>query len=105
MIKKLTSAVTVLKRGNKLRSVEAWKNTQAVASFVAALVVAIGAFFGTDVSGVDGAIVDSIATGLSGLVVSAGLLFNTWTTLATSDKVGVGKLQSQPEARNRRSTD
>jgi len=54
---------------------------------------------------VDGAIVDSIATGLSGLVVSAGLLFNTWTTLATSDKVGVGKLQSQPEARNRRSTD
>jgi hypothetical protein len=95
MIHKVTSALTVLRRGQMVANPETWKNRQIAVTAVSALVAAVfglAEVFGYGVP-IDKESLDGIAAGIVTLV----LMFNGWATIATTEKVGLPPVQPHPE--------
>jgi hypothetical protein len=78
-----------LKIGKSLLHVEAWKNAQAITSLLAALVAVLRA------CGVDFGIDDSVLTAIG---VGIAALVNSYLTIATSKKVGMGSAENGSNA-------
>jgi hypothetical protein len=100
MIKKLVVALEVLKVGKRLNNPIPWKNAQAMAGILIALIPAgikgLNTFFGMDIHITDEHI-NNAGNLLAGFLVSAYGLFTWWSTLATSNKVGVSS-ESKPDS-------
>ena len=92
MIKKLVVALEVLKAGKRLQNPIPWKNAQAMAGILVALIPpgikALNMWFGLDINITDEGISDA-GNLLAGFLVSGYGLYTWWTTLATSNKVGL----------------
>jgi uncharacterized membrane protein len=95
MIHKVTSALTVLRRGQMVANPATWKNRQIAVTSVSALVAAVFALaevFGYGVP-LDKESLDGIAAGIVAIV----LLFNGWATVATTEKVGLSPVEREAE--------
>ena len=92
MIKKLLVALEVLKAGKRLRNPVPWKNAQAMAGILIALVPPVvkglNLWFGMDIHLTDEVITDA-GNYIAGFLVSSYGLYTFWTTIATSNKVGL----------------
>lgn len=98
------NAITAMCKGRQLANVETWKNRTVAVNAVAALV---GAVFGiANAIGypipLDAEQIDALAL----VLVTVVGLFNGWSTLATSEKVGMPDKNppdaGPPDARSRR---
>jgi hypothetical protein len=81
------NAITALRKGRQLADVETWKNRTVAVNALGALlaaVLAIAHAFGYSVP-LDAEQIDALAV----VLVTVVGLFNGWSTLATSAKVGV----------------
>jgi hypothetical protein len=77
--------IEVLYKGKELSNKAAWKNAQLLTGFFLILIQAVDTFLpGISISTMDS---HTIANGLTAI----GLLFGSYTTVATSTSVGVGK--------------
>lgn len=79
--------IDVLRKGHVLRNPETWKNRQLVVNTIGAVVgfvVTFANFIGYKVS-LDG---ESIAA-IGGAVWAIVSLFNSWVTVASTDKIGL----------------
>jgi uncharacterized membrane protein len=85
----IKNAFVAIRAGQVIANKENWKNRTVIVNAVAAIIVsAVGVASGFGVAvPIDGPIAEMI----SGVVVSLVFAFNGWSTLATSETVGIDK--------------
>lgn len=92
MIKKLQTALTLLKAGKSVSNPEAWKKGQvavsAVTAVIFAAIAAAGAWIGIEIQ-VDNESVDSVAAAIITIVPVVVGLFNTVATVISTNKIGL----------------
>lgn len=98
MLKKAMAALEVMKAGKRVNNPEAWKSGQVKANHVAALLSAglvfVGLQFGWTIEVGEDQLLE-ISTALVGIAGFAYSMFNTISTVVSTNKVGVsGKRQA-----------
>jgi hypothetical protein len=83
LLQKLFAAGRVLQAGEKLQNPGAWKSFQVLAPIMALLVGGVLQVLGIEVNEIQ---INSISDGLTDLGV---IVFNTYFTVATTDKIGL----------------
>lgn len=92
MVGKIASAMRVFKAGKMVSNPEAWKKgqvaTSSVSAFVFAVVAAVTAWTGTEIS-VESEAIDSISVAVVSLVPVAIGVFNAIATVISTTKIGL----------------